>query len=45
MAKTAMQRQIEKTTGISRRTSGAATKTKKRIFNMSRRKSHGGLGG
>lgn len=45
MAKSPIQRRIEKTTGISRRTSGTATKTSKRIKNAARRKSHGGQGG
>lgn len=45
VGKTALQRQIEKATGISRYTSGAATKLKRDIYNAARRKSRGGLGG
>lgn len=45
MAKTPIQRRIEKNTGLSRHTSGAATKTSRRIKNAARRKSHGGQGG
>lgn len=45
MAKTAMQRQIEKATGVSRFTSGAASKNKRRMRNAMRRKSRGGQGG
>lgn len=45
MAKTAAQRQIEKATGISRRTSGAATKNKNRSRSAFRNKSNGGQGG
>lgn len=45
MAKTATQRLIEKNTGISRRTSGAATKNKKRSRSALRNKSNGGQGG
>lgn len=45
MAKTALQRLIEKNTGVSRFTSGAASKNKKNIKNAARRKSRGGQGG
>lgn len=45
MAKTAMQRRIEKVTGVSRKTSGAARKNTKSIKNATRRKSRGGQGG
>lgn len=45
MAKTSMQRQVEKTTGVSRFTSGAAAKNKRRMRNAMRRKSRGGQGG
>lgn len=45
MAKTALQRQIERITGQSRFTSGAAAKNSKNIGNAARRKSHGGQGG
>lgn len=45
MAKTATQRRIERATGQSRFSSGAATKNKKNIKNATRRKSHGGMGG
>lgn len=40
-----IQRAIAKATGLSRRTSGAATKNRKNIKNAARRKSHGGQGG
>lgn len=45
MAKSWIQRQIERATGQSRFSSGAATKNSKRIYNESRKKSHGGMGG
>lgn len=49
MAKTAMQRVVEKNTGQSRYTSGAATKNRQRserfYRNFFRRKSQGGQGG
>lgn len=45
MAKSAVQRQIERATGQSRFSSGAATKNTKNIKNATRRKSHGGMGG
>lgn len=45
MAKTALQRRVERITGQSRFTSGAAKKNSRRIGNAARRKSHGGQGG
>lgn len=45
MAKPALQRQVEKITGQTRRTSGAATKNKNRSRSAFRNKSNGGQGG
>ena len=45
MAKTAMQRMVERNTGVSRRTSGTATRHRNRMRNATRRKSRGGQGG
>lgn len=45
MAKTEIQKVIDKMTRRSRFTSGAATKNSKNIRNAARRKSHGGQGG
>lgn len=42
---TAIQRAIDRATGVSRRSSGAATKVSRNIRNAARRKSHGGQGG
>lgn len=45
MAKSAMQRVVDRNTGVSRRTSGTATRHKNRMRNAVRRKSRGGQGG
>lgn len=45
MAKTATQRRIERNTGQSRFSSGAATKNSRNIKTAAKRKSHGGMGG
>lgn len=45
MAKSALQRAIEKRTGVSRQTSGARTKLAKRMRTAMKRVSRGGKGG
>lgn len=44
MAKTDVQRRIERSTGITRMTSGAATKNSRDIKKAANRKSRGGSG-
>nr|DAU83009.1 MAG TPA: hypothetical protein [Caudoviricetes sp.] len=45
MAKSALQRLVERNTGVSRRTSGASTKLSRRTRTAAKRKSRGGQGG
>lgn len=42
---TSMQSRINRATGVTRRTSGAATKNKRNARNAFRRKTNGGMGG